>query len=143
MGVSTPLVLAFGTFVLAFGTGLSGFAFGGPIVHWAHGHVGKGFGALGLNVGLTSVGGLVGVAAICSGGCNGEWSGLTQLFGFVIGGGVGLLSANIIDVAALSYETVGPAAEEQSRRRRHPGLTVVPQVGWSPQQSYFGVAGSF
>ena len=28
----------------------------GPIVHWAHGHVGRGFGVLGLNLGFTAVG---------------------------------------------------------------------------------------
>lgn len=137
MGVSTPLVAAYGT-------GLAGFTFGGPIVHWAHGHVGRGFGALGLNLGLTAVGGLVGAGALCAGGsCNGELGNLGLAFGLAIGGGIGLLTANIIDVAVLSHEPVEPAVDYDARPRRHPRLTVVPQVSFSPDRAHLGVAGVF
>lgn len=136
MGVSAPLTFAYGV-------GLFGFTFGGPIVHWSHGHVGRGFGALGLNFGLTAVGGLLGVAAFCSNdGCRGLFGGLSGAAGGVIGGGLGLLTANIIDVAALSYETVG-GGEEAARRRRSPRLTLAPQVAVSPQHAHLGLAGTF
>jgi len=36
--------------------GMSAHALVGPVVHWAHGHVGRGFAVLGLNLTLTAVG---------------------------------------------------------------------------------------
>src|SRR5262245_14666089 len=42
--------------VLGAPVGLGGFVFGGPIVHWAHGRVGRGFAVLGMNVGVAGVG---------------------------------------------------------------------------------------
>lgn len=102
------------------------------------------FGVLGLNVGLTAVGGLVGAVVACSGSCrNDESGGLTQLLGLVLGGGVGLLSANIIDVAALSYETVEPADKRNAPRRQSSHFTLAPQVAVSPDKAHFGLGGTF
>ena len=33
----------------------AGFVLGGPVVHWAHGNIGRGFGVLGLNIGAPAV----------------------------------------------------------------------------------------
>ena len=45
----------------------------------------------------------------------GDSVGLAELFGFAVGGGIGLLTASIIDVAALSHETAEPPAKRGRR----------------------------
>jgi hypothetical protein len=100
--------------VLAVG-GISAYALGGPIVHWAHGHVGRGFGSLAMRVGIpavTAVTGMLigfavyepphreGFAAI------GAWLEEYQagIYGFIIGGAVGTAGASVIDSVALARE---------------------------------------
>lgn len=107
----------------------STFLCGAPVVHFAHGHVGKGFGSLGLRLGLP-VGGALIAAAIarpCGGdfGCLGE-----SALGFLVGTG----SAIAIDAAVL-------ANEEVSRPRQ--GLVATPVVAAVPGQAWAGVRASF
>ena len=51
--------MSFAGFVSSYG----GYALGGPIVHWAHRNVGKGFASLGINVAAIMTGTFIGFAA--------------------------------------------------------------------------------
>jgi hypothetical protein len=113
-------------------------------VHWGHGNVAKGFGSLGLNFGLTAGGGLLGAAVACaSAGCDGEFGALAGFVGAMLGGGVGLLAANIIDVAALAYDEPKRSYEAAARARRRPSLELVPSVAVAPGQARIGLAGAY
>jgi hypothetical protein len=99
---------------------IGGFTLGGPIVHWAQGNIGKGFISLGMNVGGAVLGAATGAVAICApGGCAGEFGPLLGFLFGAIGGGLGLLAANIVDVSVLSY-------------REHRPARPAPVVGWRP-----------
>ncbi|XXY54231.1 hypothetical protein WME91_24175 [Sorangium sp. So ce269] len=119
--------------------GVGGFALGGPVTHWANGNVGKGFISLGLNAGGALGGGLIGMAIASSG--NGD--GWAALAGFGYGGSLGLLTANIIDIAALEYEERGTAESYDYIRVRSPRLRLAPQVGLAPGGATFGLGGAF
>ncbi|MEO5726362.1 MAG: hypothetical protein ABI134_14670 [Byssovorax sp.] len=122
--------------------GGTGLVLGGPIVHWAHGNTSRGFAALGLNFGATLASGGVGIGIACAaGGCNGSSQGLGIFVGLVFGGAAGLLTAMIIDVSALSYETTAPVASSASKRS--PGWTILPDLKISQERTTFGFAGVF
>ncbi|WP_437974892.1 hypothetical protein WMF11_42890 [Sorangium sp. So ce295] len=115
-------------------------ALGGPVTHWANGHLGMGFVSLGLNAGCTLGGGLIG-AAIGSASDASDWGGLAGLF---IGGGLGLITANIIDVALLEYEEQPTAAETYEYiRLRPPRLRLAPHVALAQGGTTFGLRGAF
>lgn len=122
--------------------GGAGLLFGGPIVHWAHGNTGKGFGALGLNFGVPLVGGGVGVGVACAaGGCSGNSGGFGVFFGLVIGGSLGLISSLVIDVTTLDYDSNVPVSAVASRKA--PGWTLVPDLHITREKTTFGFAGVF
>lgn len=76
------------------------YVLGGPIVHWSHGNVGRGFGSLGLRVGAPLL-----LAAAFVGGCdgNGDMGCLgAALMGLLLGSG----AAIAIDAAAIARDTV-------------------------------------
>jgi hypothetical protein len=100
------------------GAGIAGYFFGAPVVHFAHGNWGRGFGSLGLRVGGpldgAIIGGLVGpkqtnCAMLCGPGP-----------GAIVGAGVGAVSAMALDAAFLAYDreparmsvAVVPAADD-------------------------------
>ncbi|MRG94139.1 hypothetical protein [Polyangium spumosum] len=103
--------------------GVVGHVFSGPIVHWAHGNVGQGFASLGLNVGAPLGGGLIGMMA-------GAGDGLDALGYAAIGALVGYFAAPIIDIAAMSTETVEvPNTPKKGARALWPSsVTVVPMM---------------
>ena len=107
----------------------------GPVVHWRHEHVGRGFGSLGLNVGIPFTLGAVGVAAT---GKNCNYS-LGCLAGFALGYFIGSIVAPIIDVAALSTEKVTVPVEPEALGVQ--SLTVVPILGKG--RTGLGLAGQF
>ncbi|WP_437795872.1 hypothetical protein [Sorangium sp. So ce693] len=114
------------------------FVLGGPITHWANGHLVKGFASLGLNVGCTFGGGLVGQlvgsAAPSRGG---------ELTGLVFGAVLGALTANILDAALLEYEEP-PAAESYEYIRLRPlRLRFAPHIALAPGRTAFGLSGAF
>ena len=82
---------------------VGGYVLGGPIVHWAHGEVARGFGSLGLRVGLPVVGALGGALAEGAGSNCRSYCGLA---GGLVGGAFGVLAALVIDPAVLAYERV-------------------------------------
>jgi hypothetical protein len=59
----------------------------------------------------------------------------------VFGGSVGLLTAMIVDVSALSYETTAPV--DSSASKRSPGWTILPDLKISRDKTTFGFAGVF
>jgi hypothetical protein len=87
--------------------GLATYGLGGPVVHFAHGNIERGFGSLVLRLIVPAtagyVAGLIGVEA--SKGCQGEVCGLSYgLTGAAIGLGLGVIAASAIDVAVLSHD---------------------------------------
>ncbi|WP_437763886.1 hypothetical protein WMF27_38550 [Sorangium sp. So ce281] len=114
------------------------FVLGGPITHWANGHLGKGFLSLGLNVGCTFGGGLLGqVVGSASPNRDGEITGL--VFGAILGA----LTANIVDATLLEYEEPpGPESYEYIRLRPL-RLRFAPHVALAPGRTTFGLGGAF
>jgi hypothetical protein len=125
-----------------FGVGVLGLLFGGPAVQWVHGHTGRGFAVLGMNVGGTLAGFGLGWAVACGGSrCRGELGGYGILIGGTVGAAVGLLVTNIVNAAVLSDED--PPELSPSRARRAPGITLAPQIDLSPDRGQLGVVGTF
>lgn len=116
-----------------FGVALAagGLALGGPIVHWAHGEGNRGFLALGVNLGCTLVGGLLGAGVGLAAG-----SDLAGLIFGVIGGGVGLLTGAVIDASVLAYQEAPP-------RRLGGGFRIAPDLRLGAGGGTVGVAGAF
>jgi hypothetical protein len=89
------------------------FFVGAPVIHWKHGHVGKGFGSLGLRVGLP-LGAFIAGALIGNAACSDSDS-ENGLVGCPVGVGAfaalaGLVAAPIVDAAVLAREPVTPPA---------------------------------
>jgi hypothetical protein len=86
------------------GAGVASYTLGGPITHWAHGSLEKGFGSLGINVGLAGACGLVGALIGAVSADDGDFAGLAAgLLGAAIGLGVGAVGAVAIDTTLLTY----------------------------------------
>jgi Flp pilus assembly protein TadD len=84
---------------------------GAPVVHWAHGEVGRGFGSLGLRVGLPLVGAGLGCAVDYGSrdfGC---------IFGAAVGAALGMLSAVFIDAGALASTSEKQPSKPDSAER--------------------------
>lgn len=133
----------------AAGTGvaiaLTGYAIGGPIVHWSNGQVGKGFASLGLRLGAPLVGGLTGLAfgAAMDGGCN-AYDGCG---GAAVGAGLGVIAGGIaavvIDSAVLARKQV--VVTDDEAKRTTPKLQWVPSGGYDAkrQAATVGISGTF
>lgn len=142
IGLSAAATRADGLAFVGMGIGGVGALFGGPIVHWAHGNTGKGFGALGLNIGVPVLSGGIGVAVACgAGGCSNSSGGFGVFFGLLVGGSLGLIGSMIIDVTALAYDNNMPVAATASRKA--PGWTLVPDLKITREKTTFGFAGVF
>ncbi|WP_437982241.1 hypothetical protein [Sorangium sp. So ce117] len=114
------------------------FVLGGPVTHWANGHLGKGFLSLGLNVGCTFGGGLLGQVV---GGASPNRDG--ELTGLVFGAILGALTANIVDATLLEYEEPpGPESYEYIRLRPL-RLRFAPHVALAPGRTTFGLGAAF
>jgi len=124
-----------------YAVGVPGLLLGGPIVHWAHGHVERGFAVLGLNVGLSVIGGLIGAAAVSGEGDNASLGAkLRGSDGFVLGAGVGALVSNALDIAVFTYE---PEQRAEKIGNQSFPFTVTPQVLVSANRTSVGLAGTF
>jgi hypothetical protein len=126
-------------------TAISGMVFAGPIVHWAHGHVARGFGSLGLQFAGAGVGMLAGGTIVCSfGACSGSYGALGFLLGGAIGAPIGALTAFVIDVSVLSFDPHTDKAEaDQAKGLRAPSFSLMPLVDIQPTRKTFGLAGTF
>lgn len=108
----------------AMGTGLATYVLGGPIVHFAHGNVGKGFGSLALRAGLPASGALAG-AVIELRSCGGE--SFCGLSGGFFGLAVGTVGAIVLDASVLAYKKVPPESTAK-RSSRFESLAVLPSL---------------
>jgi hypothetical protein len=87
--------------------GALGYGFGGPINHWARDHTAKGFGSLGLTLGLPTVAGLIGGGIVVA--LYGEGGDIPSFpIGFAIGAGVGAVAAIIVDAVVFGHEPTAP-----------------------------------
>ncbi len=121
---------------------VGGYALGGPIVHLAHGEVARGFGSLGLRVGLPLVGALGG-AMVEGSSCHGELCGLR---GAAIGGALGVVAALVIDPAALAYERVEdePAVAKAKPSPKRSNVALSPLASPRKEGGFdVGVGGAF
>ena len=121
--VASDLVTVFGTAGTSgalISIGIAGHVLTGPIVHCAHGHVGKGFASLGLNVGLPGLGMLAGFAI----GGGGMASGF---YGLAIGG-LGYIAAPALDISILAKETVDAPAPKGARALLPSSLGLMPML---------------
>lgn len=101
--------------------GIAGHVIMGPVVHWSHGHVGKGFASLGLNVGMPAIGAIVGSLFV-----DNRSGGIFAAFGLT---GIGYILAPTLDMAILSTEVVpdkSPAVPKAAR------LLLPTSVGFAP-----------
>lgn len=105
-----------------------GYFFGGPIVHWSHGNVAKGFGSLGLRVAATVL--LTAGAAVCF---DSSLSGEGLPCGVALVGVLAVPATVAVDAAVFAHDEP-PSAEERtsatlipwvSRERNATGLTWV------------------
>jgi hypothetical protein len=76
--------------------GVMTYAFGAPIVHWAHGHIGRGFGSHGLRILMPLLGVAMGAAATQGNGSAGPAGIVISTF---------VLLPPVVDAAALAYDT--------------------------------------
>lgn len=126
IGAETPELLV---------VSLSGVLIGGPIIHGAHGNSGKALASLGINIGGTLVFGLIGAEAAGKAD-EGDWVD-PSFAGAILGGSLGLLAANIVDIAVLPYEESEPESYRSTR------LRLEPQIGFAPGGVTFGLGGTF
>ena len=99
--VDVPMVVAGGVYAL-----------GAPVVHWAHGNTGRGFGSLGLRL-LLPVGGALLALVATSGQPCGHDCGLGDA---AVGAVVGMAAASAIDASALAWEDAGARASDPEPR---------------------------
>ncbi|EYF03518.1 hypothetical protein [Chondromyces apiculatus] len=125
IGLGTAYSLAgVGLFVDAFedyrgwfvGPAFGIYALTGPIVHLAHGRGGAAAGSLGLNLGVPLSAGFLGAGIYCLiDDCNGSYRGLAAVVAGIVFGTAGMVAANVIDVAVLSFEEVEVSAGSAKR----------------------------
>lgn len=90
----------------------------GPTVHLAHGEGIRAAGSLGLNLGLPLAGGLLGAAVVCAAqACSGKGN-IGFYAGFFMGGVLGLVAANVIDISVLSFDQQPASAAAPSTSSR-------------------------
>ena len=116
------------------------FLAGGPIVHFAHGNVGKGLGSLALRFLVPGTLGLVGFAVDSANNpCKpGEYLCLSGLGGLVVGAMTGYVVAVAVDAAVLAHDRVPREAPAAST-----GLVWQPMLGVTRGGATGGVGGVF
>lgn len=127
-----------GEFALA---SLGTYVIGPPIVHFAHGNVAKGFGDLGLRLGLPVGGAFLGAGIGCAlGGCSGhgDFAGYGAVIGAVFGTVSGGVAAMILDWTLLSRE---PGTSPKASGRR--AVNLAPSLAVTPTGGALGLGGSF
>ena len=117
--------------------GMAGILGAGPVVHLAHGHTRRALISLGMMMGSAALG--AGVGALACDNCT--------TFGYGMAGSLGGFSgaflANIVDIAALSYEPVPPPDPARQSRSGGVGARVLPWIDVAGERKVFGVSGAF
>jgi len=112
------------------GVGVAGYLVGAPIVHAAHDRWGAAAASLGLRVALPIAGAYAGVALANCGNsqrASEDWCGLGEA---VLGLGVGMLAAIVIDAAVLGYERAPAAQASEPSTGRAATRTSVAIAPW-------------
>lgn len=123
------------------GTTAAGYVLAAPLVHWANGQVGPGFGSMSIRVGAPLVMAAWGAIA---GAVLGDQDGVGV--GAGIGAGAGVLGAIVVDAALLAQRPV-----DEKERERVSGARKNPVIQWMPTANYdsrraattVGLAGTF
>jgi hypothetical protein len=97
------------------GGSLVAYSVAAPIVHFAHGQLGRGFGSLGLHLGMATAG-VLSTAPACNMEAVGCANGNPILFAWLAG-------ATLIDAAALSWKRT-PAPKRESRAHAAPVASI-------------------
>ncbi|MDP3278392.1 MAG: hypothetical protein Q8Q09_24600 [Deltaproteobacteria bacterium] len=127
-----------GSAAIAFSSlaGTASFA-GGPIVHWAHGHLGRGFASMfGLRLGLPVGGAILGALV---GGAAGGFRQVPTFVGAAIGASVGAITGIVLDVAWLAYDD----PSDHQLARSHTFVLPYASVDPSRQLITAGLFGAF
>jgi hypothetical protein len=123
------------------GAAVGTYALGAPIVHMAHGYPLRGLADLGIRVGAPLLLGAAGTGLICAsdrGACSGLGLAWASVFGFGIGGGVGAISAMLVE------HFVIPSDRSPRWTARWDGKPIVrPEVSALPGGGTVGVGGAF
>jgi len=77
------------------------YVLGGPIVHWSHGNVGRGFGSLALRLGAP-----LGLALAFASGCDSSDGDMGCIGSVVAGAALGVVGAVVLDASVLAREEV-------------------------------------
>jgi hypothetical protein len=75
---------------------------GAPAIHWAHGHVGRGFASMGLRLGSPMLGAMLGIAAAATSARSGN--GQAALDDIGLGVLLGIVATPIVDLAFLAFD---------------------------------------
>ncbi|MRG91012.1 hypothetical protein [Polyangium spumosum] len=137
LGVGTFPAALFGVHPYVWPLGLGGVVLGGPIVHWKHGRVGRGFAVLGMNVGGAALGmGLSMPVGCVFEKCDGIY------FQYLWAGSyLGALIGVAIDAAFLSkYEPPEPREAALLPRGFE---SITPMIDVRPDRTVLGVRGLF
>jgi hypothetical protein len=124
---------------------VSGYVVAPPIVHFAHGEIGRGFADLGIRVGAPLVLGLVGFAAFSGQSSPGNDGIAPGAVGAILGSGLGMLAAVALDASVLAYRTVGDEDALRTAPRRHARLPVTMTPFLAPRReggAVLGVSGA-
>jgi hypothetical protein len=106
-----------------------------PIIHFAHGELGRGGGSFGVRYGLAGIGALVGMSAYS---CNEDEEFLCKMNGIGPGMLVGVAIASLIDAFAIAKQ---PTSEEP--KRRGPLRVFQPVVTTTNGGGQVGLVGTF
>jgi hypothetical protein len=126
-GVSTALAMA----------SLATYVLGGPIVHGTHGRGGAAVGDLVMRLAVPITGALLGaaigsaVAPASASTCEDDGPCGGGLGGAVLGLGIGIVTASIVDATVLAYEPTAPRHSQPDQDAS--GIRVVPSVAVVPQ----------
>jgi hypothetical protein len=115
-------------------TGSVGHGLTGPIVHWAHGHVARGFASLGITLGIPSsiTAIVIATGLVTDSGCNGDFCGADAIYIGFLSGWIATVLAPAVDVAVLSYDELPGPGQDRTRPAAgfRPVITgVVPMLG--------------
>ncbi|HEX4420796.1 MAG TPA: hypothetical protein VH165_22930 [Kofleriaceae bacterium] len=120
--------------------GFAAYTFLAPTIHLAHDEGWRAAGSLGLRLGMPVLGALTGFALVSSqtrNDCSGDYDcddTESLVTGAVVGALAGMAVAMVIDDFVIAKPRL---------THKHSSLVVVPRVNVAPQQTTFGLAGSF
>jgi hypothetical protein len=127
--------------------GVAGYLAGPPVIHFIHGHVGRGFGDFGVRCGFPVAGLLVGliVGAVVAAKDDSSVQGVSDDIarGIEVGTVAGVVGAIIFDAAVFGDETVLEGAEDARVHPPLPTFRVAPTAFTARGGGGLGLGGTF